>query len=317
MKKISIIFLFLSLIVLSSCGSSKCTEHIDNNDDFVCDLCDHEIMLNNEIEIFIENEKRYFYFGEYPKSRVTDSELIIKLSYQTPDENNCIILDNNKYYKLLKVVDSNSIETYYFLFEPLKWSVLSKSEDFCIAWTNDIIDGCAYSKNNSFDYELSTVRSYLNNDMIDLMFTKKEKRFLQKSEVKNNGIPLETYSYVNKQFIENVDPDKGKFASSNTNDYLYILSYEELFKLDYGFNDVSPYEVNSRKALLTEYAFTKLWDSTTSLSMQSFYLTRTPYSATMNGYGNRVYGVYDNGQFAEVPLTYSSFGLRPVIKVKL
>ncbi len=97
--------------------------------------------------------------------------------------------------------------------EPLKWDILEEKDGKVLIITHDIIDVKAFDINKSNDYEKSSIRQWLNNDFYNEAFNEEDKKKIQLTLVDNS--PQSTIEIPNK------------FACSNTNDNIFLLSYKE------------------------------------------------------------------------------------------
>lgn len=110
---------------------------------------------------------------------------------------------------------------YYFKYEIIEWNILEEkddnltiisnialdSQDYYPSFSRELIDhdGVMAWSNN---YELSTIRKWLNEDFYNASFNDLEKEMINKTVVKNN-------------YEDNI------YSSNDTNDYIYLLSAEE------------------------------------------------------------------------------------------
>lgn len=131
-----------------------------------------------------------------------------------------------------------------YKYEPIKWRVLSVSEDgkdaFLMADKN--LDAQHYhtSYSDTVTWENASVRAWLNEDFLDQAFTDGEKAGIIRTEIANKKSP----EYVKEENEEDEAP---------TTDYIYLLSREEVTSRAYGFADnTDPTE--TRKAENTDFA---------------------------------------------------------------
>ena len=134
---------------------------------------------------------------------------------------------------------SNTV--YWFKFEPIDWLVLDPAKGLVICETiidsqpysnaiyfnNDASDSkCAYFNdvlylNYACDYETSSIRQWLNNDFYNTAFTDSEKKEIGITALNNDCFwTLSGYE------------DYEEFDSNPTNDKIFLLSYEEVEKID-------------------------------------------------------------------------------------
>ena len=152
---------------------------------------------------------------------------------------------------------------YWFKFESINWRILDPFEGLVI--TEDIVDVQAYNntiyynngidvhdyaffndilfENYACDYEISSIRRWLNNDFYNTAFTDDEKNKINTSSLNNDGY----YTSVGTVGYERLDSNK-------TEDKIFLLSYNEVINNDYGFSSVaSDYDI-VRKAKGSDYA---------------------------------------------------------------
>lgn len=136
---------------------------------------------------------------------------------------------------------------YWFKYEPIIWDVLLPNEaEGPLLLSNKLLDSQEYyhsSSNRTIDgktvyannYKESNVRILLNNNFYNTVFSGEEKALIAITTVDNS--PLSTASASNR------------YACENTEDKLFLLSYQEVTNTTYGFNNDA-----SRKKQATDYA---------------------------------------------------------------
>ncbi|MBE6131388.1 MAG: hypothetical protein E7183_06665 [Erysipelotrichaceae bacterium] len=223
MKKfILLVLMVVGVLIMASC---------DNNKSF-------------KPKIITEGNVEYLYMGSLPNSLVEDANLISKLD-KINEENELGYIEYNKeQYKKLVIETRENVqidfyttlyvgETYYFKVEPIKWKVISKTDDsyFVLSdgligygwyydhvWENQFnmhyrdIEGKRIAPNN---YEYSTVRAWLNS---------------------YDGTSYEVENYQDKGFYSFAFTDEErKYISlskiDNLEDYFYLLSKEEVLNI--------------------------------------------------------------------------------------
>ena len=110
-----------------------------------------------------------------------------------------------------------------FLFEPLKWKILKKQEDKVLLVCDEIIDAGIFDDKGS-DYKNSQVRRWLNEEFLNLAFTKKEIEMID-----------DTAMYDASDLICNKNPQ-------NDLDKVFLLSISDISNL-----------INEKKKI-TDYA---------------------------------------------------------------
>ncbi|MBP5445245.1 MAG: hypothetical protein J6Y28_03645 [Acholeplasmatales bacterium] len=189
---------------------------------------------------------------------------------------------------------------YWFKYEKIKWDILENDKKEATLISNLVIDSQEYyhiiykekvEHNGGYgytnSYELSNIRKWLNDNFYNLAFNSKEKEIIINKLIDNSAKSTDT--------IDNI------YYSDDTNDYVTLLSYQEVLKY---------YESKSRNTLGTDYA--KCQGLTTYEDTVSWHLRSASSDCTgsswyvENGESIVYYNIYD-----------SSSGVRPVITIKL
>lgn len=157
--------------------------------------------------------------------------------------------------------------------EPLYWRVIDKKDGKILILCDKLIDSFSFNYNpnlsnlNQVTWENSSLREFLNNEFLDMMFTEEEKALVQTSINENkaaneklleqwgsfedqDGIPYSEQTYQ----VKEDDPD--------TEDKVFLLSYQEVLKYfgepteEYEGNGGYPYTIMKAnpkwKALVTK-----------------------------------------------------------------
>lgn len=244
-----------------------------------------------------ELEYQYIYIGYYPQTEIKDDKIIEQLEkINTVNERGYIEYNGHQYLEY-KVVynhkyaqegqNTNEVfefgtgyapdTTHYFLVQPIAWKVLKSdiANNTYVIQTEMIIDSRSYHYTNdsylvngksyfASNYEHSEIRNWLNEDFINLCFTEEEKQFLQETVNKNE--PLENYITSEMDF-------------SDTTDYCYLLSHQEVMSKDFGFLNGGVCD-SSRYATATDLANAKgLIKHTINGFNTSIWLTRNSIEA--------------------------------------
>ena len=133
--------------------------------------------------------------------------------------------------------------SYWFKFEPINWEVLDPVSGLVICET--IIDAQAYCdtiyyngdklsnyayfndslfKNFANDYENSSIRKWLNGDFYNTAFSDGQKNKIKSTALNNDGY----YTLTGAGYDNRLD-------SKETNDKIFLLSYNEAKNVDFGF----------------------------------------------------------------------------------
>ena len=241
----------------------------------------------------ISKDKTYATYGLYPTSLVSDSNIVSSLNNLTGPESNGYYLLNSEYYK------KNSSSWYKC--EPITWKIIENTNDKEYKLLSTAILDC-YRFNESYE-NTNQASYYANNYANSEIHTWLNGTFYDQAFSLNN-------SYIQTTTIDNssstTKDSDNKYASDNTTDKVYLLSYQEYLKEDYGFS--SSYEPSSTRIVkTTDYAKDKG-------VYQNEYWTRSPSGnkstnvMIVNQYGSLQYP-YD------VSLTY--MGVRPCISIKI
>lgn len=197
------------------------------------------------------------FFGYYPKSNVRDLLLINALKAVKPDENGYYVYEGEKYVRrtlnqrysgVVKFADGSVVanirideEDYFYKAEPIEWIVKGISEDGKVLLeTKQIIDTgvvCKsfyvneedddyYKKDNGVktkyyanSWNTSDLRTRLNGEFYNMAFDEKQREMLVLSTLKNSDGSGYYYDLV---YGNNED----------TEDYVFVASYSELFGED-------------------------------------------------------------------------------------
>lgn len=178
--------------------------------------------------------------GEYPQTKVIDESLISSLFKITQtDSQGYVSYNGTRYFK-------KSWENYYRV-EPIQWRWLDTKEDGKPMYVSEkCLESHAFDseKNN---YKDSSIRQWLNGDFLN-------KTFSDDSLIATTLVDNSTAS---------TGEDTNPYVCENTNDRIFLLSWQEMFNEDY-FTDKK-----SRVCYGTEYCG----------EGARYYWTRSPYSS--------------------------------------
>ncbi len=345
-KILSIILAIASILTLSvftACGEpdNGNNNNGDNNTEVTY------VRVNEEGEESISGD--YIEFGSYPKTDVTDimgDELSSYVS-NLPSYANLngwsdfgFYKENQKatyaFYKdvehsdikyravyFLEYRPNDSMDTatnttqqknginlstvYWFEYEPITWKILNESQGKALLLTVQAID-CQGFKSSptvlggaSGDYEKSDVREFLTNAFYNTAFTSAQKEIINITLVKNGE---ET----------TVETDNNPYARdlNDTNDKIFVLSYQDMINADYGF-EANNILSSARKKTATEYAMAMGIDCNDTTLCSDFW-TRS-ISSVYNYYAHLVrndgYGV------PYTKVTMANVGVVPALYITL
>ena len=161
-----------------------------------------------------------------------------------------------------------------FSVEPIKWRILSVSEDgedaFVIADRG--LDWMRYDYQVIKDatWESSTIRKWLNDDFYNIAFSSAEKSAIKKTDVINDD-----------NTVYEVE------GGNNTEDYIYLPSMAEVCNPDYGFDTDYKKLDKTRRVVPTDYAVQN--NAWFDVNLNSHWWLRTP---GMN-YASAMYVMYE------------------------
>lgn len=275
------------------------------------------------------SDYEYLYFGYYPNRLITDETLINSLNdikevnslgyieYLHYQFKKVTVVNNHKYASQEQQNDKVFTfgtgfvpgNTYYFLVEPICWKVLkvTNGNEFLLQ-TEQIIDARMFNYTKEIvllneqkiypsSYDTSSIRQWLNNDFMNLIFTDSEKEKL--IEVNNNNEPVVYYldSYT---------------APNNTIDKIFLLSYQETTSVNLGFYGL-PVCDNSRYSEATDYAASHgLIRHDNDGFTTSIWMIRNSYEYTREVMS---YVGYDGSVGTNFYVDAENVGIRPCIKI--
>ena len=203
--------------------------------------------------------------------------------------------------------DDNGYSTntiYWFSYDPIEWDILTESSGKALIIANLILDSQDYYPNSSEssfshnggtgyanNYELSAIRKFLNDNFYNTAFNELQKAFIETTIVDNSASSTGT--------------NPNKYACNNTNDKMFLLSYEE----------ATTYYTSStaRQAEGSDYAKCQGLDVYKSNGNSYWWLRSSPYSNHAY-YG---YGVYYDGTIYYGEVGYAIGGVRPACWINL
>ncbi len=263
----------------------------------------------------VDLENKTVTYGLYPQKRILDSDTVLsdlkELTLDNIDENSGWYLYKGEYYAKVisspmygdgaafengdKIGDSNE---YWFKCEPITWKILASNEDSYLITTELLLDNGAYSVDSAaFSYyDRSNVREYLNSTFLEMAFFKDKGENILTTKVDNSN---------------NITPNGNyDFSSDDTDDKVFVLSYNDLLNSEYGFSSENTNENNGRKVLVTDYARAK----GAVFNKEGFgtYWTRSP-DRNKNSY---VYKVNYEGVMESTHTGTRNIGMRPCINIK-
>lgn len=252
-------------------------------------------------------ENNYIYFGEYPQS-LKKSDVTIG---DTLDSRGYFLGSDNAYYaKVIASPYENGYKfsndstvangsTYYFKVEPIKWRILSESDNNALLLCESIIESRCYDLEAN-NYKESEIRKWLNDTFYNSAFNQLERALIQAVTVDNS--------------INSTGYSENSNVCENTEDKIFLLSYSDVTNVNYGFTDDI-----SRMRLASDYTLAKgAWISTSKASEHyghGLWMLRTPN----NTYTHFIRECSFSGEVTDggTNLVNSFFGVVPALKIKL
>ena len=197
---------------------------------------------------------------------------------------------------------------YWFEYATLSWSILKEEDGKALLLCQTIIDAQNYyikQTTTSNNYAESSIRAWLNDSFYNTAFNEMQRAIIQLTKVDNSAST--TANATNK------------YACADTNDYIFLPSYQDMTNVNYGFSSSASNKDVYRLFKATHYAycmgaFTTSTQNGTMSGDGSFILRSPDASSSVNVcYVNGYYGtVNTNGT-----VTQTSFGIVPMIWIVL
>ncbi len=296
----------------------------------------------------------YILFGSYPQTKVTDSALIDTLNTQAsmlPTSEDSQAWTSYDYY----ISNSNATDymwyqdevyngetyrgvyftsyrpywtdyssstgntyqddngyttstSYWFKYEPIKWRILDESNGTALILCEMLIDSQDYNYTRQTvngvyanNYAESSIREWLNNNFYNTAFNSLQKQLIELTTVDNSAATTDSTS--------------NEYACANTEDNVFLLSYQDVLNTSYGFS--SSYSTDTaRQKKTTDYAQCQgaYIYSGGSYDGNGCWWLRSPSSR--NSYtAPIVYGDGDSGSYRNVYITGG--GVCPALRMRL
>ena len=190
--------------------------------------------------------------------------------------------------------------TYYFKVEPIRWRILTTNDGKAFILCDSIIANQRYDSSSN-NYKNSDVRAWLNETFYETAFTDLQKQIILTTEVDNGT------SNSGGGFFPGM--------SENTNDKVFLLSYNELNNSAYGLTSNA-----LRRMLTSDYArATGAYMSTNSSNYGAgYWWLRTPYNRYSNSNSVR-YVNYDGSinNYSGGSVSTGNYGVVPAMWITL
>ena len=199
----------------------------------ICTVCRREATKQEKYWRVDENNVEsdigiYVYFGEYPQSLKKDDVIVTDVK----DGRGYYLGSDDCYYAKVQAVNGNysfadgtavvADNVYYFKVEPIRWRVVSETIESITVICESILDVGVYDETEN-NYENSALRSWLNGSFYEKAFNSLQKSLLIETVISHAANT--TASLVNP------------YAGTTTLDKVYVASYADLLKKDYGFSE--------------------------------------------------------------------------------
>lgn len=254
-------------------------------------------------------------YGSYPQSELTDQSIIAALNTLTPDLNNNVLFEGTLYKRVFFTTYTANYTTapptadysyqddngyyinmvYWFKYESVRWRVLSNTAGELLLLSEDILTPYPYNLTyNSVTWETCGLRTWLNDTFQLTAF----------SDMDN--LKIKTTQLVNED-----NPWQGTEGGGNTQDKLFILGYDDVTNVDYGFT-ANDNPDTARVAKGTDYAKCRgLYVASTD---ESIWTLRIPgeSQASVGTVGGD--GSVWNGEFFTI-VNFTGLGIRPAFKI--
>mgnify|MGYP003293130871 CR=1 FL=1 len=293
-------------------GTYKVTAHFTGENKNYILPDDLEANLNIVSGIVIDDKT--VQLGEYPQSRVKDTELIAQLDDLSPESDGYIHYDGSKY--LLEAAEKygsflnpytsfDEGDVFYFKMEPITWKILGEDDNHKLVLSEKIIDNRMFLFNRgmgtigkktyeSNNYEISELRGYLNG--YDLPDEVSHEDYTGCGFIDKYFNDVERAIFKTTHLEQITKDEERNFA---VDDRIYLLSTDELKNSEYGFTSN-----NDRKAAYTDYARFhgangSYWNRSVKDSNSYCYVDITSSDGSIS---NSVYN-------------YSTYGVRPAAHI--
>ena len=213
--------------------------------------------------------------------------------------------------------DDNGYSTatvYWFLYEPIKWRILAEGEGEALILAELILDSQHFNYgNDSYNlYRDSTIRTWLNDTFYNTAFTALQRDVILLTEVENGARTTNPDGNASEW-----NYGANNNAYGNTQDYVFLLSEQEVTMESYGFDpDTNEFD-EARKKNTTDYAQAQgaYTTDTTDIEGKGRWWLRSPHYSVVN----YAYTVRNSGP-AEYLTNYirsTDTGVVPALRIRL
>ncbi len=209
------------------------------------------------------------YDGSYPNGEMTPSDFMRYADVKYEGEKyRAVVFDS---YRPLETTyisdkdwsyqDENGYEinnVYWFKYEPLIWRVLDSSKGLLMS--ENLIDSQAYNNYVYYNgyvfegsdtpqlsfyannYKYSSIRKWLNDDFYNLAFSTVEQSIIKTTLNENKAIQVDSGT------------ESAQYSAPDTEDKVFLLSFDDIRNYDYGFNEDYNSVDNNRILNSSDYA---------------------------------------------------------------
>ncbi|MBQ7712585.1 MAG: InlB B-repeat-containing protein [Clostridia bacterium] len=220
----------------------------------------------------------------------------------------------------------SSYTVYWFKYEPIKWRILSEADGEALILCEMIIDSQEYytsRSSSSFshnggtgyanNYALSNIRAWLNDTFYNTAFTDLQKQLIVLTTVDNSARSTNPNNNATAS-----NSGTNTYACADSEDYIFLLSKQEVTNSDYGFNSSDPSynRDTARRKQNTDYAKSQGVLTSTDSGYEGngdWWLRSPSYSNSRCACGVSRYGDTRGG--GEVD--YTPCGVVPALRIRL
>ena len=255
----------------------------------------------------------YILFGECPQTLMANG---VTLTSREQDENGYYLgSDGARYAEVFAdprgegytfstggaIADGTQ---YFFKVEPIRWRILAEEKGSLFLLCDSIIANQKYNATPSNNYAESDIRAWLNEEFYNTAFDALQKELILTVTVQNGA---STTGY-----------ETNDYATDDTNDKVFLLSYEEATTAAYGFSaDATAFDPARRKTVSDYARATGAWMVTSDLLEMhhgnGWWLLRSP--SNIGAFGARgIDGAGAVGNSTIVSLTEN--GVVPALQIR-
>ena len=211
----------------------------------------------------------------------------------------------------------NTGNVYWFRYEPIRWRILSEAGGEALIFCEMAIDSQNYylTSNGSTrtidgktvyenNYQYSTIRTWLNDTFYNTAFNNLQKELILLTTVDNSARSTNPNNNATRW-----NSGKNTYACAYTEDYVFLLSEQEVTTTAYGFNSSHSNDDTARRKQNTDYA--KCQGASDG---NGYWWLRSPY------YNGSYFASFvdDYGLAASLDgVDYTGLGVVPALRIKL